>query len=103
MVRGSRRWSVQLPVVMIRSNFNLFSMLLDARVRDYPLMQSPIQMTLILLSYILLVLYVGPRYMTNRKPYHLKTPMVIYNFCMVFYNAYIVYEVRTGACFHFTL
>ncbi|KAB5535949.1 hypothetical protein PHYPO_G00123750 [Pangasianodon hypophthalmus] len=64
----------------------------DARVRDYPLMQSPIQMTLILLSYVFLVLYVGPRYMANRKPYNLKTPMVIYNFCMVFFNAYIVYE-----------
>ncbi|TST47717.1 Elongation of very long chain fatty acids protein 1 [Bagarius yarrelli] len=64
----------------------------DARVRDYPLMQSPIQMTLILLSYVFLVLYAGPRYMANRKPYHLKIPMVIYNFSMVFFNAYIVYE-----------
>ncbi|XP_053507288.1 elongation of very long chain fatty acids protein 1a [Ictalurus furcatus] len=64
----------------------------DVRVRDYPLMQSPITMTLILLSYVFLVLYVGPRYMASRKPYNLKTPMVVYNFSMVFFNAYIVYE-----------
>ncbi|XP_027016316.1 elongation of very long chain fatty acids protein 1a [Tachysurus fulvidraco] len=64
----------------------------DERVRDYPLMQSPILMTLILVSYVVLVLYVGPRYMAKRKPHHLKTPMIIYNFCMVFFNAYIVYE-----------
>ncbi|XP_051985371.1 elongation of very long chain fatty acids protein 1-like [Xyrauchen texanus] len=64
----------------------------DARVRDYPLMQSPIQMTLILLGYVLFVLYVGPRYMANRKPFHLNTTMIIYNFTMVAYNAYIVYE-----------
>ncbi|XP_076837496.1 elongation of very long chain fatty acids protein 1a [Brachyhypopomus gauderio] len=64
----------------------------DVRVRSYPLMQSPVQMTLILLGYVFLVLYVGPRYMANRKPYNLKTAMVIYNFCMVASNAYIVYE-----------
>ncbi|KAI4898163.1 hypothetical protein NFI96_024925, partial [Prochilodus magdalenae] len=64
----------------------------DARVRDYPLMQSPIQMTLILLGYVFLVLYVGPRFMANRKPYDLKTAMVIYNSSMVLFNAYIVYE-----------
>ncbi|KTF86979.1 hypothetical protein cypCar_00015055 [Cyprinus carpio] len=65
----------------------------DARVRDYPLMQNPIQMTLILLGYVIFVLYVGPRYMANRKPFHLNTAMIVYNFSMVAFNAYIVYEV----------
>lgn len=78
----------------------MFILCSDARVRDYPLMQSPIQMTLVLVSYVVLVLYVGPRYMANRKPYHLKVPMVIYNFCMVFFNAYIVYEVGNAAFLH---
>ncbi|XP_077077608.1 elongation of very long chain fatty acids protein 1a [Siphateles boraxobius] len=64
----------------------------DARVRDYPLMQSPIQMTLILLSYVFLVLCVGPRFMANRKPFSLKTTMIVYNFSMVAFNSYIVYE-----------
>ncbi|KAK7158930.1 hypothetical protein R3I94_005311 [Phoxinus phoxinus] len=64
----------------------------DARVREYPLMQSPIQMTLILLGYVFFVLCVGPRYMANRKPFSLKTTMIAYNFFMVAFNSYIVYE-----------
>ncbi|KAL2101701.1 hypothetical protein ACEWY4_003462 [Coilia grayii] len=64
----------------------------DHRVRDYPLMQSPIQMTLLLLGYVFFVLYVGPRFMANRKPFHLNTAMIVYNFSMVAFNAFIVYE-----------
>ncbi|XP_030607499.1 elongation of very long chain fatty acids protein 1a [Archocentrus centrarchus] len=64
----------------------------DARVRDYPLMQSPVHMTSILLGYIVFAVYVGPRVMSNRKPFHLKTPMIIYNLSMVLLNAFIVYE-----------
>lgn len=64
----------------------------DARVRDYPLMQSPIQMTVILLGYVFFVLCVGPRFMANRKPFSLKTTMIVYNFSMVAFNSYIVYE-----------
>lgn len=71
----------------------LLSFSLDARVQDYPLMQSPIQMTLILLGYVFFVLYAGPRYMANRKPFNLNSAMVFYNFFMVAYNAYVVYEV----------
>ncbi len=56
-------------------------------------MQSPIQMTFILLGYVILVLYVGPRYMANRKPFHLNKAMIVYNFSMVAFNTYIVYEV----------
>ncbi|KAG7456678.1 hypothetical protein MATL_G00238460 [Megalops atlanticus] len=64
----------------------------DARVKDYPLMQSPIQMTTILLGYVVFVLYVGPRYMANRKPFQLKPAMIFYNFSMVAFNAFIVHE-----------
>ncbi|KAG9334099.1 hypothetical protein JZ751_009191 [Albula glossodonta] len=68
----------------------------DPRVRDYPLMQSPILMTAILLGYIFVMLYVGPRYMANRKPFQLKEAMIVYNFSMVAFNAYIVYEPVSG-------
>ncbi|XP_034039320.1 elongation of very long chain fatty acids protein 1a [Thalassophryne amazonica] len=64
----------------------------DARVRDYPLMQSPVQMTTILVAYVVFAMYIGPRLMVNRKPYNLKTPMIIYNLSMVLLNAFIVYE-----------
>lgn len=65
----------------------------DARIRDYPLMQSPVQMTSILLAYVFFSVYVGPRLMANRKPLHLKTAMIVYNLSMVLLNACIVYEV----------
>ncbi|RXN25857.1 elongation of very long chain fatty acids 1-like protein [Labeo rohita] len=75
----------------------------DARVRDYPLMQSPIQMTVILVGYVVCVLYVGPRFMANRKPFRLNTAMIVYNFSMVAFNAYIVYEmVRAAWMFYFS-
>uniref|UniRef100_A0A7N8WML4 Elongation of very long chain fatty acids protein 1 n=1 Tax=Mastacembelus armatus TaxID=205130 RepID=A0A7N8WML4_9TELE len=64
----------------------------DVRVRDYPLMQSPIEMTTILAAYAFFSVYVGPRWMANRKPFHLNTAMIIYNLSMVLLNAYIVYE-----------
>ncbi|XP_042354333.1 elongation of very long chain fatty acids protein 1a [Plectropomus leopardus] len=64
----------------------------DARVKDYPLMQGPVKMNLILLSYVIISVYIGPRLMTNRKPLQLKTAMIVYNLCMVLLNAYIVYE-----------
>ncbi|XP_029970708.1 elongation of very long chain fatty acids protein 1a [Salarias fasciatus] len=64
----------------------------DVRVKDYPLMGSPALMTSILLAYVLFAVSVGPRLMANRKPLRLNTAMIVYNFCMVLLNAFIVYE-----------
>lgn len=61
----------------------------------YPLMQSPIPMSAILLCYLFFVLYLGPRIMANRKPFQLKGPMIVYNFALVALSIYIVYEVST--------
>lgn len=57
-------------------------------------MQSPVQMTTILMAYVVFSVYIGPRLMANRKPFRLNTVMIIYNLSMVLLNAYIVYEVR---------
>ncbi|XP_034743126.1 elongation of very long chain fatty acids protein 1a [Etheostoma cragini] len=64
----------------------------DVRIKDYPLMQDPLHMTAILLAYVFLSIYVGPRLMANRKPFSLNTSMIVYNLSMVLLNAYIVYE-----------
>lgn len=66
----------------------------DARIRDYPLMHNPIEMSIILVAYIFFSVYAGPRLMANRKPFSLKIPMIVYNLSMVLLNAYIVLEVR---------
>lgn len=70
------------------------SLYLDPRLKDYPLMQSPVPMTTILLCYLFFVLYLGPRIMANRKPFQLKEAMIVYNFLLVALSIYIVYEVR---------
>ena len=57
-------------------------------------MESPVNMSAILLAYLAFVLYIGPRFMANRKPYQLKEVMIVYNFSLVAVSIYIVYEVR---------
>ncbi|XP_074507373.1 elongation of very long chain fatty acids protein 1a [Sebastes fasciatus] len=64
----------------------------DDRIKDYILMQSPILMTTILVAYVFFSKYVGPQVMANRKPLRLNKTMIVYNFTMVSFNGYIVYE-----------
>lgn len=61
-------------------------------------MQSPIEMTSILVAYVFFAVYVGPRLMANRKPLRLNAAMIAYNLSMVLLNAYIVYEVIGKPC-----
>lgn len=67
---------------------------LDPRMKEYPLMHSPIAMSAILVCYLFFVLYLGPRIMANRKPFQLKEAMIVYNFALVALSIFIVYEVR---------
>lgn len=64
----------------------------DPRLKVYPLMGSPVGMSAILISYLFFVLYAGPRFMANRKPFQLKEAMIIYNFSLVVLSVVIVYE-----------
>ncbi|XP_066865751.1 very long chain fatty acid elongase 1 isoform X3 [Kogia breviceps] len=64
----------------------------DPRIQGYPLMGSPLLMTSVLLTYVYFVLSLGPRIMANRKPFQLRSFMVVYNFSLVAFSLYIVYE-----------
>lgn len=64
----------------------------DPRIYSYPLMQSPFQMTAILLGYVYFVLSLGPRIMASKKPFDLRPVMVVYNFALVALSLFIVYE-----------
>ena len=57
------------------------------------MMQNPVYMSAVLLSYLFFVLIAGPRFMANRKPFQLKEAMIIYNFSLVALSVFIVYEV----------
>ncbi|CAB3228024.1 unnamed protein product [Arctia plantaginis] len=60
-------------------------------VDSWPFMASPYPMMAITCSYLLFVLKIGPAYMKNRQPYHLRNIIVAYNFCQVGVSVYVVY------------
>lgn len=72
--------------------FNEVASRIDPRLHKYPLMQTPGPMTAILLFYLFFVLYLGPRYMSKRKPFQLQGLMIFYNFTLVVLSIFIVYE-----------
>lgn len=82
-----------LGIVQKLKWFAIFYFFLDPRVEDWPLMSSPFPQTMIILSYIYFVTTLGPRLMENRKPFDLKRPMIIYNFSIVAFSLYMIYEV----------
>lgn len=47
----------------------------------------------ICLAYVILVTVVGPKLMENRKPMEIKNLMIVYNFSMVAFCGYVMYEV----------
>lgn len=60
-------------------------------------MGSPWLITSIILTYVYFVLSLGPRLMANRKPFQLRGFMIVYNFSLVIFSLYIVYEVGWNA------
>lgn len=56
-------------------------------------MASPVPQTVIIASYIYFVSTLGPRIMENRKPFELKKAMIVYNFSIVAFSLYMIYEV----------
>ncbi|XP_045475588.1 elongation of very long chain fatty acids protein AAEL008004-like [Harmonia axyridis] len=64
----------------------------DPRTSDWPLMQSPIPTVLMVLTYIYVILFLGPKMMANRKPYKLREVLILYNGAQVLYSAFMLYE-----------
>ncbi|XP_054764826.2 very long chain fatty acid elongase 4-like [Lytechinus pictus] len=68
----------------------------DPRVENWPLMESPLSCTLILVTYFIF-LRTGPRMMENQKPLNLKPILLIYNITMVLLSLYMCYEFRVSS------
>lgn len=64
----------------------------DKRTDPWPLVYSPVPVSLIFLVY-LCVVWVGPRLMKHRQPIDLRAILIVYNFAMVGLSAYMFYEV----------
>ncbi|XP_076029508.1 very long chain fatty acid elongase 4-like isoform X2 [Oratosquilla oratoria] len=64
----------------------------DKRVKEWPLMQSPVPTLGITAMYLLMVL-LGPKLMENRKPFTLRGPLIVYNLGVMLLNLYIGVEL----------
>lgn len=62
----------------------------DPAVDKWFLMKSPVPILGILAAYISFVLFIGPRYMKNRKPFELRNTIICYNAFQVCLSAYLV-------------
>uniref|UniRef100_A0A336LMV5 Elongation of very long chain fatty acids protein n=1 Tax=Culicoides sonorensis TaxID=179676 RepID=A0A336LMV5_CULSO len=62
----------------------------DKIVDEWPLLGSPAPILTILISYIIFVLYLGPRFMKNRKPFDLRWVIRIFNICNIGHNLYMI-------------
>ncbi|XP_059819365.1 elongation of very long chain fatty acids protein 1-like [Hypanus sabinus] len=65
----------------------------DPMIEEYPFMVSPVPMTALLLFSVYVVLSLGLKLMAGRMPFDLKKIMVCYNFALVFFSIFIVYEI----------
>jgi hypothetical protein len=55
----------------------------DVRVDDWALMSSPLPTLLLCSTYFYIVKIWGPQFMRDRKPYELRTTLILYNLVQV--------------------
>lgn len=65
----------------------------DPRVNDWPLMDSPFPTLIMVITYLYIVTYLGPKVMTNRKPFRLNNILVLYNAGQVVFSFVMLWEV----------
>ncbi|XP_046390314.1 elongation of very long chain fatty acids protein 7-like [Ischnura elegans] len=63
----------------------------DPRVTGWLLLKSPVPLIVIFVFYMGLVFF-GPRFMKNRKPFNIKHVLLIYNFSQIMLSFYIFKE-----------
>ncbi|VDI18413.1 fatty acid elongase 3 [Mytilus galloprovincialis] len=68
----------------------------DPRVNDWLLMETPIPVVIIFVSYLLMVKF-GPKLMEHRKPLQFHNVLIAYNLFMVLLSAYMFYEFLMSA------
>ncbi|KAH1005134.1 hypothetical protein HUJ04_006175 [Dendroctonus ponderosae] len=64
----------------------------DPRTSSWPFIQSPVPTILMVLTYLYVILWLGPRLMANRKPFKLKEVLFVYNGAQVLLSLYMFYE-----------
>lgn len=71
----------------------------DPRVKDWPLMESPLPTLCICLAYAYFVKVLGPKLMENRKPFNLTRILIVYNLAQVLFSVWLFRESILGGWF----
>jgi elongation of very long chain fatty acids protein 4 len=75
-------------------NFSTYNLLiLDKRTRGWLLVDTPWPTLLSTVVYLAIVWY-GPKFMRDRKPFRLTWALIPYNLAMAALNAFIAFEVK---------
>lgn len=69
-------------------------MISDPRTKNWFLIENPFHVILIIALYVSFVTKWGPEMMKNRKPFHLKKIMIVYNIFQILSNTILFVEVR---------
>lgn len=66
----------------------------DPRTRNWFLLEgSPVPVWIITIAYLVLVTYIGPKFMKNRKPFNPVNFMITYNLSLVALSTYMFVEI----------
>ncbi|KAI4460630.1 fatty acid acyl transferase-related [Holotrichia oblita] len=68
----------------------------DSRTANWFLMSSPFYTLGICISYVIIVKYIGPKFMENRKPLQLKNVLIVYNFLQVVFSTWLFLGIGTA-------
>ncbi|CAB3228030.1 unnamed protein product [Arctia plantaginis] len=66
--------------------------LADPRTKDWWGVSNPLVIFSITSAYLYFCKYLGPRLMKHRKPFELKTVLLLYNLFQVFFSIFLTYE-----------
>lgn len=75
----------------------------DERTKTLFLMDQPLIIFAICFGYVVFVMYIGPKFMENRKPFELNQVMMMYNFAQVIFNIYVFREFMVNGWLHYNL
>lgn len=75
----------------------------DERTKNFFMMDRPYTILGICLGYVVLVKYIGPKFMEGRKPFELNRLMMVYNFAQVIFNAWLFREFLVNGWFEYNL
>lgn len=83
--------------------FNFCFTFIDPRTNEWPMVQGITTTLACALVYLYVVLYIGPKFMENRKPFNLLSIIKVYNIIQLVACILIFYMVSvTPNCYYLT-